>query len=86
MYLETMQQIFSNTTKVMVDAKNGSNLLYLPLDKLIAQTAANDASNAKSVPGGATMAPTPAPDTMQSLDNQRPKDARGRDSRDRETR
>ena len=38
MYLETMQQIFANTTKVMVDAKNGSNLLYLPLDKLIQQS------------------------------------------------
>jgi len=34
MYLETMQQVMSNTTKVMVDAK-GNNLLYLPLDKLM---------------------------------------------------
>src|SRR5450830_1568001 len=41
MYLETMQQVFSSTSKVMVDAKTGSNLLYLPLDKLIAQTAAD---------------------------------------------
>jgi membrane protease subunit HflK len=30
MYLDTMQQIFSNTSKVMVDSKAGSNLLYLP--------------------------------------------------------
>jgi membrane protease subunit HflK len=37
MYLETMQQIFASATKVMVDAKTGSNLLYLPLDKLIQQ-------------------------------------------------
>lgn len=35
MYLETMQQIFSNTSKVLIDAKSGSNLLYLPLDKLM---------------------------------------------------
>lgn len=35
MYLETMQQIFSNTSKVMIDAKGQGNLLYLPLDKLI---------------------------------------------------
>jgi membrane protease subunit HflK len=39
MYLDTMQQIFANTSKVMVDSKAGSNLLYLPLDKLIAQVA-----------------------------------------------
>ncbi len=37
MYLDTMQRVFENTTKVMVDARGGSNLLYLPLDKLIQQ-------------------------------------------------
>ncbi len=35
MYLDTMQQIYSNTSKVMVDGKGNSNLLYLPLDKLM---------------------------------------------------
>ncbi len=35
LYLETMQQVLSSTSKVMVDAKAGSNLLYLPLDKLM---------------------------------------------------
>jgi modulator of FtsH protease HflK len=34
MYLETMQEIMSNTSKVLVDTKSNS-LLYLPLDKLI---------------------------------------------------
>lgn len=42
MYLETMQQIFSNVTKVLVDAKNGNNLLYLPLDKLMQQIISDD--------------------------------------------
>lgn len=40
LYLETMQQVYSNTSKVMVDAKGQGNLLYLPLDKLLAATAA----------------------------------------------
>jgi len=35
LYLEAMQQILSNTSKVIVDQKGGSNLLYLPLDKLM---------------------------------------------------
>ena len=35
MYLDTMQQVFANTSKVMVDAKGQGNLLYLPLDKLM---------------------------------------------------
>jgi membrane protease subunit HflK len=34
-----MQQILSNTTKVIVDQKGGQNLLYLPLDKLMQMTA-----------------------------------------------
>lgn len=40
LYLDTMQQVFSNTSKVMVDSRSNSNLLYLPLDKLIQATAA----------------------------------------------
>jgi len=88
MYLEVMQQIFSSTTKVLIDAKNGSNLLYLPLDKLISQSAAMDAAGKPGAPAAST--PTsPSGDALQSLEPQRQKDARsreGRDSRDREVR
>lgn len=38
MYTDAMQQIYANTTKVLVDSKQGSNLLYLPLDKLMQAT------------------------------------------------
>jgi membrane protease subunit HflK len=34
-YLETMEQVFSNTTKVMVDNEGGGNMMYLPLDKIM---------------------------------------------------
>jgi modulator of FtsH protease HflK len=34
MYLETMEQIFDRVSKVLVDNRNGNNLIYLPLDKL----------------------------------------------------
>ncbi|MEI6301595.1 MAG: FtsH protease activity modulator HflK [Betaproteobacteria bacterium] len=40
MYLETMQQILSSTSKVMVDARSGGNMLFLPLDKIMQMTAA----------------------------------------------
>jgi len=56
MYLETMQQIYSNTTKVFVDSKSGNNVLYLPLDKLVEQTrqrVADAAAGATAVSGGA---------------------------------
>ncbi|MBK8323951.1 MAG: FtsH protease activity modulator HflK [Betaproteobacteria bacterium] len=35
LYLETVQQILSNTTKIVVDQKGGQNMLFLPLDKII---------------------------------------------------
>ena len=44
MYLETMQQIYASTSKVMVDAKGQGNLLYLPLDKLMQAAGATIAS------------------------------------------
>jgi len=40
LYIDTMQQIYANVSKVMVDSRSNSNLLYLPLDKLIQQSAA----------------------------------------------
>ena len=35
-----MQEVLSNVSKVMVENKSGSNLLYLPLDKLIKERSA----------------------------------------------
>ena len=88
MYLDTMQQIFSSASKVMVDAKSGSNLLYLPLDKLIAQTAANDAAiGAKSGPVQMAPATPPPQEIMQTVEQSRQRESRSREtSREREGR
>lgn len=59
-YIDTMQQIYSNVTKVMVDTRNNSQLLYLPLDKLMAQSAAShehDAAPASEANKGKVEAP-----------------------------
>jgi membrane protease subunit HflK len=77
MYLDTMQQVFANTTKVFVDSRTGNQLLYLPLDKLMQQVT-QDAM----APRAATVTPAPEPATPAS-------DGRTRDSlrsRDREAR
>jgi membrane protease subunit HflK len=85
MYLETMQQIFSSASKVMVDAKTGSNLLYLPLDKLIAQAAATDAQAAAAK--AAAQAATLPSDVMPTVEVNRQRDPRSREAlRDRESR
>ena len=54
LYIDTMQQIYSNVTKVVVDSRQGTNLLYLPLDKLIQSSAAG-------LPGAVVAAPAPNP-------------------------
>ena len=54
MYTDAMQQIYSSVTKVMVDSKQGSNLLYLPLDKLM------QAAGTVSSPSSADIAVTPS--------------------------
>lgn len=35
LYLESMESVLSNTNKILVDVKKGSNLMYLPLDKML---------------------------------------------------
>lgn len=56
LYLESMQQIYSNVTKVLVETRQGSNLLYLPLDKIM-QLGGDDAA----APVMQGPAPTAAP-------------------------
>lgn len=34
LYLDAMQDVYANSTKVMVDVKDGNNMMYLPLDKM----------------------------------------------------
>ena len=82
MYLDAMQQMYGNVTKILVDSRQGSNLLYLPLDKIIQQAAAADA------PAASVAAPT-APATTGTPAPAPAADSRTRDSartRDREAR
>jgi len=60
-YIDTMQQIYSSTSKVMLDYKGSGNLLYLPLDRLLQQGAA--AIGDPSAPGRGQPAPDSAPAT-----------------------
>ena len=52
-YIDTMQQIYSSTSKVMLDYKGSGNLLYLPLDKLLQQGAAAARRSVGAGPGAA---------------------------------
>jgi membrane protease subunit HflK len=79
LYIETMQQVYSNVNKVMLDTRAGSILLYLPLDKLLQQSGAPVAAAAPTVPG--TIAPEPTGTQsvdIRSRDGARTRDREGR--------
>ena len=82
MYLEAMQQIFTSTTKVMVDTKANNSMIYLPLDKLIAQTAAESAAAQTSSSSANPTESVPALDGSRLNDRNRD----SRSSRERESR
>ncbi|MBA3588278.1 FtsH protease activity modulator HflK [Methylibium sp.] len=77
LYTDTMREVYSNVSKILVESRTGSNLLYLPLDKLM---------QAAGVPGGAPTAMSPpATETMntpqsdvRSRDNSRSREREGR--------
>ncbi len=83
MYLDAMQQIYSNTTKILVDSKQGNSLLYLPLDKIMQMSnAGSDIVTLPSAGGAASVAAPPAPAAAPSPTPTRD----SRTSRDRDTR
>ena len=83
LYIDTMQQIYSNVTKVLVESKQGSNLLYLPLDKIMQQVTQSTPAAGQTAPAGAasdsgaagTLAPS-SPDPRARDGRQRDRDAR----------
>src|SRR3972149_4533077 len=79
MDLDTMPQILSSTSKILSDAKAGSNLLYLPLDKIIQMSgaAALPEAAAAARPQQSDVAPAPDPGA-RSRDTLRPRDREGR--------
>ena len=89
LYLETMQQIYANNTKVLIDAKGQGNLLYLPLDKLMQAAGAalpQTGAGTDAATAGRPMSALPSESVPPTIDRS---DMRSRDalrSRDREGR
>jgi membrane protease subunit HflK len=78
LYIETMQQVYSNVTKVLVESRSGSNLLYLPLDRLLQQSgAASATAPAQAQAPIEAMPATPGTD-IRSRDGARTRDREGR--------
>ncbi len=54
MYLEKMEQVLSNSSKLMLDQQGGNNVIYLPLDQLLRQRRA-DGDNTSMVPSTSSL-------------------------------
>ena len=63
LYLDTVQEAMANSSKILLDMKEGSNLTYLPLDKILQQPVAPQRGT-NSQPAGQTQ--TPPGDTTSS--------------------
>ncbi|GAA5215642.1 FtsH protease activity modulator HflK [Corallincola platygyrae] len=50
LYIEMMQSVLSNTSKVLVDVEGGNNMMYLPLDQMMKQRKANPSSGSGQAP------------------------------------
>jgi membrane protease subunit HflK len=75
MYLDTVQQMLSSTSKVMIDQKSGgNNLLYLPLDKLMQQSQASTAAPEATPKPVESPAPSTSDSTWRSRDAFRSRD------------
>lgn len=83
MYLETMQQIYGNVTKIMIESRQGSNLMYLPLDKIIQQVSQGGVAAAPAPDGAQGGAAPAAPAAAAAADVRTRDNAR---SRERESR
>ncbi|MDG2036165.1 MAG: protease modulator HflK, partial [Pseudomonadales bacterium] len=47
LYLNSVEKVMSNVSKVLIDVEGGNNMLYLPLDKIVSQTSATATSNSR---------------------------------------
>ncbi len=57
LYLETLEQVLSGASKVLIDTKSGNNMLYLPLDQMIRQQKESRAQAAPSTSDSGVSAP-----------------------------
>ncbi|HEY1325962.1 MAG TPA: FtsH protease activity modulator HflK [Casimicrobiaceae bacterium] len=79
LYLDMMQSVLGNSTKILVDQKNSASLLNLPFDKLLQQSGAAAATQPSSESGAGrvtTSEPTVAIDPSRSREALRNRDAR----------
>jgi membrane protease subunit HflK len=96
MYIDSMREMYNNVTKILVDTTKSNSMLYLPLDKIVAQVSAESAQAASAqgnqsgtntptgsvTIGGATGVNTPSSNFNSSTINSVPANSSSIDKRD----
>ena len=84
LYIETMQQVYQNVSKVMIDSKANSSLLYLPLDRILQQSVSGNPGSIVPPINPNAGAPEVSNNTAPAAVDTRSRD--GQRSRDRDSR
>lgn len=69
LYIDAARDVFTNSSKIYVDAKGSGNLLYLPLDKIVGQTKEAAAKQAAESVEQYQTPSTKAPETAEFTSN-----------------
>jgi len=80
LYLDTMQQVLSSTSKIVTDSKQGGSMLFLPLDKVLQMTGAQPGAE-PAVPAAKPAAQEPAAEAGTAARSREAFRSRERESR-----
>ncbi len=76
LYLEAMEDIYANSSKVLVDTAKGSNLIYLPVDKILEQNRRPAAVSTQPAQAPAASAAAEASTATRDREDRRTREAR----------
>jgi len=71
LYLETMEKVLGDNSKVLIDAPQGNTMMYLPLDQMLKGRSAPTPAAAGSPQPQARVAPEPEPTSERSVNRDR---------------
>lgn len=71
-YIETMQDVLGNVSKVLVQVKEGNNIMYLPLDQFVKQAAGSSASGSGQSGSAGSRYRIPSSSSQSNSDNSQP--------------
>jgi len=76
LYLDAMEDVYASSSKVLIDSSPGSNLIYLPVDKLLEQRKLSPAGTSQPGRNAAASAAAEASAASRDREDRRTREAR----------